>query len=314
MRIENIRSDKELAKAISKLVDIVEVDGVLCVTETGKLAEELEALGPEPRIVGATASSETYEELARSGFEALQLPIHGIDKYRQIPHVLSVALKSGVMLVGDLVLVALGEHVYPEEGPLLVLGEVEKQLEDLSIKDLLKLTDGIRPTVLDATIEVAREIGRLTCTKKRIGTIFTLGDSEEVLKWSEQLIPNPFKGQGGSGHKITDPDIQDTLIELAKLDGGFVIRGDGLIRSVGTYLRARYDKDQEEILEIRGKLNLPEGLGSRHISAAAITACTEATAVVVSETDGNIRVFAGGEMVLKMDPSIEYKPINRRDT
>jgi|GEM_PF-1134037 len=314
MRIENISSNKELAETISKLVEIVKVDGILCVTDTGELAEELETLDPEARVVAATASSETYEELVRSGFEGLQLPIHGIDKYRQIPHVLSVALKSGVMSVGDIVLVTLGEHVYQDEGPLLVLGEVEKKLEDLSVKDLLKLTDGIRPTVLDAAVEVAREIGHLTRTKKRIGTIFVLGDSEEVLKRSEQLIPNPFNNQEGSGQRITDPDIQDTLIELAKLDGAFVIRGDGLIRSVGTYLNAGYDQGQEEILEKREALNLPEGLGTRHISSAAITACTEATAVVVSETDGNIRIFSGGEMVLKMDPSIEYEPINRRDT
>ena len=61
-----------------------------------------------------------------------------------------------------------------------------------------------------------------------------------------------------------------------------MIRGDGLIRSVGTYLGAGYDQGQEEILEKRESFNLPEGLGTRHISAAAITACTEATAVVVS--------------------------------
>ena len=115
MRVENISSDKELAEAISNLVEIVKVDSILCVTETGELVEELENLDPKARIVAATASSETYEELSRSGCKGLQLPIHGIDKYRHIPHVLSVALKSGAVSVGDLVLATLGEHVYQDK-------------------------------------------------------------------------------------------------------------------------------------------------------------------------------------------------------
>lgn len=52
------------------------------------------------------------------------------------------------------------------------------------------------------------------------------------------------------------------------------------------------------------------GLGARHAAAAAVTARTAATGVVVSATDGNVRVFSGGRMVLRMDPDIEHGPIH----
>lgn len=309
MKINNIASDRDLAKMIVGLTDKMDLDAIICLTEKGGLAGELQELDPGVKIIAATAVSQTYKELTKSNLEAIRMPIHGIDKYRQIPHLLSVALKSGSISAGDFILAAIGDEVYPDKGNLIALGEVERELEELSIKDLLKLTDGIRPAVLDKVMELARRIGLVARRKKRIGTIFTLGDSQEVLKRSKQLIPNPFQGHEETARRITNPDTHDSIIELAKLDGAFVIRGDGLIQTAGTFLGTKSERDKGEILQEKGELELPEGLGTRHVAAAAITACTEATAIVVSETDGNIRVFAGGQMVLKMDPSMDYGQI-----
>ena len=310
MKINNIDSDKDLARVIVGISDIVKLDAIICFTEEGKLARELIELDPDVKVIAATSVSETYEELTQSNMKAIRMPIHGINKYRQIPHLLSVALKSGSISPGDLVLAGMGEGVYPEKGNLLALGEAERELEELSIKDLLELTDGIRPAVLETVMEIARRIGLVTRRKKSLGTIFVLGDSSEVLKRSKQLIPNPFKGSEEAERMIANPEIHDSIIELAKLDGAFVIRGDGLIRTAGTFLGTESEGDKEDINSAREGLELPEGLGTRHVASAAITACTEATAVVVSETDGNIRVFSGGQMVLKMDPSMDYEPIN----
>lgn len=65
---------------------------------------------------------------------------------------------------------------------------MEPSLENLAISDLLKLTDGIRPKVLEAAVIVACKIGRATRRGKQIGTIFMLGDSLNVLAKSKQLI------------------------------------------------------------------------------------------------------------------------------
>jgi DNA integrity scanning protein DisA with diadenylate cyclase activity len=56
-------------------------------------------------------------------------------------------------------------------------------------------------------------------------------------------------------------------------------------------------------------IKLPPGLGARHVAAAAVTMRTDATAVVVSATDGNVRAFSHGRMVLQLDPDVPYSPI-----
>ena len=304
-------TNKELAEMIVDVAGKVNCDAIICLTEKGKFVRELDKLDPPVRVVTATADSKTYEDLVQSDMETIRMPIHGIDKYRQIPHLLSVALKAGSISVGDFVLAAIGKEVYPDKGNLFVLAEAERELEELSVKDLLSLTDGIRPAVLDAVMELARKIGLVARRKKRIGAIFTIGDSKEVLKYSKQLVPNPLQGHDEEDRRITDPRIHDSIIELAKLDGAFVIRGDGLIQTAGTFLNTGTNENREELQRKREELELPEGLGTRHVAAATTTARTEATAVVVSETDGNIRVFAGGEMVLKMDPSMDYGQIEK---
>jgi len=45
------------------------------------------------------------------------------------------------------------------------------------------------------------------------------------------------------------------------------------------------------------------------MAAAGVTARTHATAIVVSATDGNVRVFSGGKLVMQLDPDVPYGPI-----
>jgi DNA integrity scanning protein DisA with diadenylate cyclase activity len=92
---------------------------------------------------------------------------------------------------------------------------------------------------------------------------------------------------------VTDPEVQGTLVELSKLDGAFVLSGDGFVETAAAFLASG---------EVRAQV--PAGLGARHVAAAAVTARTASTAVVVSATDGNVRVFSGGTMVLQMDPNV----------
>ena len=71
---------------------------------------------------------------------------------------------------------------------------------------------------------------------KRIGTIFMLGDSLKVQEGAKQLIPNPFHGHEEATRRLTNPDIHEAIVELSKLDGAFVVRGDGFIQTAGTFL------------------------------------------------------------------------------
>ena len=125
-----------------------------------------------------------------------------------------------------------------------------------------------------------------------------LGDSIKVLEGSKQLIPNPFHGHDEVLRRLTNSETHEALVELSKLDGAFVVRGDGFIQTAGAFLASA-----------EAQVDLPAGLGARHVAAAAVTKRTMATAIVVSATDGNVRIFSGGKMVLQIDPNVAHGPI-----
>ncbi len=294
-----ISSDADLVQMVVHVAKAAQADAIIFVTEGGVFAQHLVSLPDRFRVIAATANPETQNALAQAGFETILVPFHVADKYRQIRHVFSVALRATKVSVGNFVVCALDRDVYPKGGNLVVLADVESSLEDLAITDLLKLTDGVQPKALEAALTVACKIGRAARRGKRLGAIFMIGDSGKVLEGSKQLIPNPFQGQDEATCRLTNPVIHDSIVELAKLDGAFVVRGDGLIRTAGVFLYAPHVE-----------MELPAGLGARHAAAAAVTMRTVATAIVISATDGNIRVFSEGRMVLQMDPDIGYGPIN----
>lgn len=294
-----IRSEEDLAQMVEQVARAIQADVIICVTHSGALAEHLADMPLKPRLVTATVNEETYTKLTEIGLETIRLPLYAADKYNQVRHVLSVATRAGKISIGDFIVCAIGPNLYPDEGDLIVLTDVDPDIEQLLITDLIKLTDGIRPKVLEATIAVASQIGRVVRRGgERNGAIFILGDSLNVLKESRQLVPNPFQGHDDQLRRITNPTIHDALVEFSKLDGAFVIRGDGFIQSAGVHL-ATVDEE----------LQLPSGLGARHMAAAATTARTAATAVVVSATDGYVRAFSDGRLVLQMDPNVPYGPV-----
>jgi DNA integrity scanning protein DisA with diadenylate cyclase activity len=293
------RSNEERAQMIVEVAKAAKVDAIICTTKSADFVDYLHRLSEQPRVIAATANADTYDDLIQMDFEVIRLPLRVADKYNQVRHVISMAMQSATISAGERVLCTLDRDYYRDAGSFAVLTDVGPNLEYQAVADLLKLTDGIRPTVLETAINVACKVGRAARRGKRIGTIFMLGDSVKVLEGSRQIIPNPFRGHDEAVRRITNPEIHEALVELAKLDGAFVVRGDGLIQTAGTFLAST-----------SVEIELPPGLGARHVAAATVTKRTAATAVVVSATDGNVRVFSEGRLVLQIDPSVPYGTIS----
>ena len=150
----------------------------------------------------------------------------------------------------------------------------------------------VNPQVLESVVLLAIEIAREGREGRKIGTIFTVSDSQAVLKRSRSLILDPLAGHPEALKNIEDPNLRETLKELAQLDGAFVISGGGTALSACRYLSASAEG-----------IDLPLGLGSRHMAAASITRMTEAVAVVVSESS-LVRVFDDGELVSEVIPEL----------
>lgn len=154
-----------------------------------------------------------------------------------------------------------------------------------------KKTD-INRRVLEQVITLAVELAREGREGRKVGTLFTVSDAEEVLKRSKCLILDPLLGHPPEVKRIDDPDMRETIKELAQLDGAFVVANDGVVVSACRYLNASSDG-----------IRLPLGLGARHMAAASISRETRAVAVVVSESS-MVRVFDHGELVSEIIPEL----------
>lgn len=148
------------------------------------------------------------------------------------------------------------------------------------------------PAILESLIELAVEIAREGREGRRIGTLFTLGDEQTVLARSRSLILDPLAGHPQSARHVSDPNLRGTVKELAQLDGAFVVSRDGFVLSACRYLDA-----------ITAEVDMPLGLGSRHIAAANMSAVTNAVAIVVSES-AVVRLFCHGRLVGEIIPEL----------
>ncbi|MBM4326084.1 MAG: hypothetical protein FJ118_02880 [Deltaproteobacteria bacterium] len=150
----------------------------------------------------------------------------------------------------------------------------------------------VDPKLLEEVIILAVEVAREGREGRRIGTLFVVGDEQEVLKRSRCLILDPLLGHPNELKRLSDHNMRETVKELAQLDGGFVISDDGIVVSACRYLDASSQG-----------IELPLGLGSRHLAAACVTRDTRAVSVVVSESSV-VRVFDDGELVSEIIPEL----------
>ena len=148
------------------------------------------------------------------------------------------------------------------------------------------------PAVLEPLIGLAVEIAREGREGRRIGTLFTLGDEDAVLARSRPLILDPLAGHPQILRQVNDLNLRGTIKELAQLDGGFVVSHDGIFLSACRYLDA-----------VTEQVEVPLGLGSRHIAAANMSAVTKAVGIVVSESSV-VRLFCHGQLVGEIIPEV----------
>ncbi len=150
---------------------------------------------------------------------------------------------------------------------------------------------GLKENLLETIIEIAREVVREGREGKQIGTAFVLGDSNEVAKYTKQIILNPFEGYPGERRDIFDKKLRETIKNFAQLDGLFIINENGFLVSAGTYLDVPVDA-----------VSIEPGLGTRHAACAALSRLTKAVVVVVSASGGVIRVYYKGKIIMKLAP------------
>lgn len=168
---------------------------------------------------------------------------------------------------------------------------LDEHLGRLTARDLRKLETSVPLETLKLVLDLALEIGREGREGKPVGTMFIVGDSRRVMHQCHPAGFDPVKGYNRRERNLHDRRVREAIKEIAPLDGAFIVAPDGTV-----------ERSCQLVDALHANLTLSKGLGSRHWAGAAISNNTQAIAVVVSETNGTVRLFQNGEVVLRAEP------------
>jgi len=254
-----------------------DVDTVVLFSPSGSYYEQFsEAEDLDVLVVGTenAVGAETFVELPLE-FEEIAQRVHfGLEG----------ALEAGYIDDGDVLLCATSVF----DGSIDTVSRVRADGSNQSgVYDLFS-SSRAEPAVIKNVLELAVELGKKGQKGKPVGALFVVGDAGKVMNKSRPLSYNPFEK---SHVHVGDPIVNVMLKEFSRLDGAFVISDSGKIVSAYRYLEPSAEG-----------VDIPKGLGARHMAAGAVTRDTNATAIVLSESDGLVRAFKNGELLLEIDP------------
>ncbi|MDI6448682.1 DNA integrity scanning protein DisA nucleotide-binding domain protein [Anaerobaca lacustris] len=236
-------------------------------------------------------SKERTDEAASECLHCLRVPDVPLTRIGRVKIAIFLALSRGLVKHKDRI-VFLSGLAASKTLDTVIVTEVGREYEFFSSgMDLTDAPPKVLPEVIERVIDIASELGSEGREGKGVGAMFVVGDTDCVIPLTRQLVLNPFKGYLPSERNILDYSLEETVKELATLDGAFIVRGDGVIETCGAYVRTA---SQEEF-------ELPRGLGSRHHAAAAITAVTGSLAVTVSESTGSVTIFRAGRIITEIE-------------
>jgi len=217
----------------------------------------------------------------------VELPVEFADIREQIRFGIEGALDNGLLEDGDDVVCA--APLFGSDVDMVARTRADESRHS-GIYDLF-VNSRADPGVIRDVFELAIELGRKGQKGKPVGALFVVGDAGKVMNKSRPLSYNPFEK---SHVHVGDPIVNVMLKEFSRLDGAFIISDSGKIASAYRYLEPSAEG-----------VDIPKGLGARHMAAGAITRDTGAVAIVLSESDGLVRAFKGGSLILELDPE-EY--------
>lgn len=267
--------------AVSELLGgiVEDVDAVALFSPSSSFYEGFADLAVDVIVVG------TENDVDAEQF--VEIPLEFNEARDRVEFGVGAALGNGFVEEGDVVVCAttlFGDGID-------TLSRVQATDSMYSTLYDLFVNSRAEPGVIRDVFEVAIGLGKKGQKGEPVGALFVVGDAGNVMNKSRPLSYNPFEK---SHVHVGDPIVHVMLKEFSRLDGAFVISDSGKIVSAYRYLEPAAEG-----------IDIPKGLGARHMAAGAITRDTNATAIALSESDGLVRAFKGGQLVLEIDPE-EY--------
>ena len=287
-----VKINESMIHHARQVAEEIGANAVLVYVDLIESRKRLESLLRESHCILAAREKHVMEELKTLGANddrIIEVPYMKLSRRSQVKVAAMIALSKGLIRRSDLIVCLSGPPEYGILDNLAVL-DLEHEFEMFSSAALDIADQVVHPEVFERLLTIVLELAVEGKEGRPLGTVFVLGDHEKVISLSSQMVINPFATVSESERNILDPALKETLREFATIDGAFIIRDDGVILAAGRHLAPSVETSQ-----------LPQGLGARHRSAAGITALTNAIAVVISESTGDVRIFSRGKLFMEIE-------------
>lgn len=279
-----VKAAVDVAKAVSARVVFVYAN---VIDDPSTLQTQLKS---RTKVVLVCRADQELEASKVAAVEAISVPDFDLTRMGQIKMATLIAFSQRLLKPGDVFVFLTG--VSGRTLDTLVTMRVGEEFELFQTVGQPQLTEHIKRPVFEKVLRLALELGHEGREGKPVGALFVIGDNRELQKYCVEGRINPFRGYTEKERNVLDDSMADTVKEIAKLDGAFIIKGNGVIVSGCTILRPA----------IAGKA-MQQGLGARHAAAAAITASTKCIAITLSESTGHVRVWRLGTLITEIEKS-----------
>jgi len=274
-----------VAKAVSARALFAYVGAV---SDRAALAKAVKA---PTELVLVCRDEEELQQAKEAAVTAMKVPAFNLTRMGQIKMATLLAFSQRLLKPGDVFVFLTGSA--GREIDTLVTMRVGEEYELFQSVGQPKLTEHIRRPVFEKVLRVALELANEGREGKPVGALFVVGDYREVRKYYHEGRINPFRGYTEKERNVLDDSMTDIVKEIAKLDGAFIIKGNGVVVDACATLRPA----------ISGE-SLPQGFGARHAAAAGITATTRCIAITLSESTGDVRVWRRGMLITEIEKSV----------
>ncbi|MGA2525003.1 MAG: diadenylate cyclase [Smithellaceae bacterium] len=286
--------NKTMIEHAIKIAYAVKADSLLvCVDIIRDITTIAEEMKKPIGVIIVTREDEELSEDIKKFAKKLDVPNVNLTRMGKIKIAVAKGIVLGFFKKGDKIVCLSGVPKFGYADSIIVI-DVGKEFEILTSDFITDVLENVQPEVFNAVLNLACELAAQGREYRKVGTIFVLGDDEKVMQLSRQMIINPFLGYSEEQLNILNPELEETIKELSAIDGAFIIKENGVLVSAGRHLNAAIDSR-----------DFPAGLGSRHIAAAGITNVTQAVAIVISESSGNVTVFKNGKLFVTIEKPVE---------
>jgi DNA integrity scanning protein DisA with diadenylate cyclase activity len=282
---EKMDVPQALAEAAIRVASDVNADAILVQTQTGFncswLLDRLEVTQGKPiKLIVATSNNSCFMNLSlkHPAIKLVKVPAWRAGRMAKLGQVVAYSLQQGYVSEGQRLVCLLGDGC-PDFTDLIKVWDVTGEEH---------ITKVFSNPILTKTLELSIEMATGGVDGKPVGAAFIIGDTKRVLRFSHQLMINPFEKHHVN---VKDGDQWEMIKKYAVLDGAFVVNLEGVIVAAHRHLSANR------------RCEIPKGLGTRHNAVASMTAATASKGVTISQEDGCIRVFENGQLVAKVNPS-----------